>query len=102
MGAMGVIYSVEDAEGEGGEERLGSRLRAEVDPRSGRPVFTGACVASLLAFYVFALQCASTVAVVKRETASWRFALGQLVLYLVMAWVAAFAAYRIGLALGWG
>lgn len=102
VGAMGVIYSVGEVEGEEGEQKLGDALRAERDPDTGRAVFNGASVASLLVFYVFALQCASTVAVVRRETASWGFALGQLVLYLVLAWVAAFLTYRLGLALGWG
>ena len=63
-------------------------------PRSGRPVFTPATVAALLVFFVFALQCMSTLAVMRRETNSWRwpaFAFGYL---LALAWCASFVTHR--------
>lgn len=72
----------------------------DVDPRTGRRVFTPATVASLLVFFVFALQCLSTLAVMRRETNSWRwpaFAFGYL---LVLAYGASFGTYRIVGALG--
>jgi ferrous iron transport protein B len=58
-------------------------------------MFTPATVASLLVFFVFALQCTSTLAVMRRETNSWRwpaFAFGYL---LALAWGASFVTHRI-------
>jgi ferrous iron transport protein B len=77
-------------------------LRADRDPRTLAPVYTGATVAALLVFFVFALQCLSTIAVMRRETNSWRwpaFAFGYL---LSLAWVASFLTHRVALALGAG
>ena len=81
------------------ETSLREAIRNDVDPRTGRPVFTAATVASLLVFFVFALQCMSTLAILRRETNSWRwpaFAFGYL---LVVAYAASFATYRIATAL---
>jgi ferrous iron transport protein B len=81
------------------EISLREAVRNDVDPRTGRPVFTAATVASLLVFFVFALQCMSTLAILRRETNSWRwpaFAFGYL---LVIAYAASFATYRIATAL---
>ena len=81
------------------ETSLREAVRNDVDPRTGRPVFTAATVASLLVFFVFALQCMSTLAILRRETNSWRwpaFAFGYL---LVVAYAASFATYRIATAL---
>ena len=64
-------------------------------PETGQPIFTPATVASLLVFFVFALQCTSTLAVMRRETNSWKwpaFAFGYL---LVLAYVASFITYRV-------
>jgi ferrous iron transport protein B len=80
------------------ETSLRDAVRNDVDPRSGRPVFSAATVASLLVFFVFALQCMSTLAILRRETNSWRwpaFAFGYL---LVIAYAASFATYRIATA----
>jgi ferrous iron transport protein B len=77
------------------ETSLRSAVRADVDPRTGAPVFTPATVAALLVFFVFALQCLSTIAVMRRETNSWRwpvFAFGYL---LAMAYGASFVTHRI-------
>jgi ferrous iron transport protein B len=77
---------------------LRDALRADRDPRTGDLVFTPATVAALLVFFVFALQCASTLAVMRRETNSWRwpaFAFGYL---FALAWLASFATHRF---VGW-
>ncbi len=82
------------------ETGLRAALRTDVDPRTGRRVFTPATVASLLVFFVFALQCMSTLAVMRRETNSWRwpaFAFGYL---LALAWCASFATWHVAAALG--
>ncbi|HVH82748.1 MAG TPA: hypothetical protein VM713_00385, partial [Steroidobacteraceae bacterium] len=57
---------------------------------------------SLLAWYVFAPQCLSTLAVVKRETNSWTYPLAMAAYLFVLAYLAAFLTYRVALALGGG
>lgn len=105
VGTMGVIYSVgEEVEGDAAGQRLRHELQAAVHtsgPRAGQKVFTLPVALSLLVFYVFALQCGATVAVVKRETASWRFALGQLVTFGALAYGGALVTYQGLTALGW-
>jgi ferrous iron transport protein B len=93
VATLAQIYAATD---EGASLR--EAIREDVDPRTGEKVFSPATVASLLVFFVFALQCMSTLAIMRRETASWRwpaFAFGYL---LVLAWGASFATYRIVLA----
>jgi ferrous iron transport protein B len=57
---------------------------------------------SLLAWYVFAPQCLSTIAVVRRETNSWKYPALMLTYLFVLAYVASFVTYRVALALGGG
>ncbi|MFQ5415464.1 MAG: ferrous iron transporter B [Myxococcota bacterium] len=74
---------------------LRSSIRADSDPETGRKVFDPATVASLLVFFVFALQCMSTLAIMRRETNSWRwpaFAFGYM---LVLAYSASFVTHRV-------
>jgi ferrous iron transport protein B len=74
---------------------LREAIRQDRDPRTGELVFTPASVAALLVFFVFALQCASTLAVMRRETQSWRwpaFAFGYL---LALAYGASFVTHRV-------
>jgi ferrous iron transport protein B len=90
VSTMAQIYATTD---EGASLR--QAIRADVDPRTGAPVFDAPTVAALLVFFVFALQCMSTIAVMRRETNSWRwpaFAFGYL---LVLAYGASFAAHRL-------
>jgi len=67
----------------------------------GSPVYTPLVAVTLMVFYVFALQCVSTVAVVRRETNSWKWPLFQWVYMGVLAWGLAFAAFQGGRWLGW-
>jgi ferrous iron transport protein B len=97
VSTLAQIYAARDE-----ESSLREALRADRDPRTLAPVYTGATVAALLVFFVFALQCLSTIAVMRRETNSWRwpaFAFGYL---LSLAWVASFLTHRVALALGAG
>jgi ferrous iron transport protein B len=79
---------------------LREAVRRDVDPRTGRPVFTPAAVAALLVFFVFALQCMSTLAVLRRETNSWRWPAFAFTYLLVIAYGASFITPRIVSALG--
>lgn len=64
-------------------------------PREGEPLFTPPVVAALLAFFVFALQCISTIAVMRRESGTWKWPAIAFTSFFALAWVAAFAANRI-------
>lgn len=61
----------------------------------GGPLFSVACVVSLLLFYALALQCASTVAVMRRELGGWSLTLAALGWHTGLAWLAAFAAWQM-------
>jgi ferrous iron transport protein B len=84
VGTLGTIYGVENAT-EGSTE-LRDVLRRDLD--------LGAAV-GLLVFFVFALQCMSTVAVMKRETAGWKWPALQFTYMLILAWVGAYVANRL-------
>ena len=75
--------------------RIGEAERAD-----GSPVYTPLTCLSLLVFFVLAMQCMSTVAIVKRETNSWRWPLFQLGYMTATAWLAAFVVYQGGRLLG--
>ena len=98
VSALGTIYSLQDADET--SSRLVDRMRADVDPRTGQPTWTPLVAASLMVFFVIACQCLATVAVVKRETASWRWPLFMFGYMTALAWVAAFATRQGGLLLG--
>ncbi|UCE85165.1 MAG: ferrous iron transporter B, partial [Deltaproteobacteria bacterium] len=74
---------------------LREAIRADVDPRTGARVFDAPTVASLLVFFVFALQCASTLAVMRRETNSWRWPAFAFTYLLALAYGASFVTYRL-------
>lgn len=91
VGSLSTIYSIGSEE----ESTIITRLRNETIASSGQPRFNMATCVSLLLFYVFALQCMSTVAIVKKEIGSWKFAIFQFVFMLVLAYLFAFGAYQI-------
>ncbi|HEU4990041.1 MAG TPA: ferrous iron transport protein B [Gemmatimonadaceae bacterium] len=104
VSTMGTIYGV----GHEGDDTkaLGQRLRQERDPVTGRPAYTPLMAIGLMAFYVFALMCTSTVTMTHKETGGgWtgaRWAALQFTYMLVLAYGAAFLIYHGGLALGFG
>lgn len=90
VGALGTVYAVESGSG---DAELGARLATS---------WSLATALSLIVWYIFAPQCLSTLAVVRRETNSWRWA-GFLMAYMtVLAYVASFATFHLARALGWG
>jgi len=98
VGTMSVIYSVQD--GEKNAPALRDAMLAEKRP-GGAPVYTPLVCLSLLVFYVLAMQCLSTVVVVRRETNTWRWPLFQVGYMTVLAWVAAFLVLHVGRWLGY-
>jgi len=97
VSTMAIIYHAED-EGED-TENLVSILRSQTRP-DGSALFTPLTCLSILTFFVFALQCVSTVAVVKRETNSWRWPIFQVIFMFVVAWGASAAIFQVGRLLG--
>lgn len=91
VGTLATIYSVGSDEE---EETIRNRMAAEVNPILGTPIFNFASGISLLLFYAFAMQCMSTLAIVKRETNSWKWPLWQLVIMTLIAYVVALGAYQ--------
>jgi len=91
VGTLATIYSVGSEE----EETIKNRMAAEVNPVLGTPRFNFASGVSLLLFYAFAMQCMSTLAIVKRETNSWKWPLWQLIVMSAIAYVVALGAYQI-------
>ena len=97
VGTMAIVYNVEgDAKAEAATS-LRDIMRAE-RRADGTPVFTSRVCVSLLVFYALALQCLSTIVIVRRETNSWRWPLIQIVLLTSLAWLGSFAVFQCG---GW-
>ncbi|WP_353777333.1 ferrous iron transport protein B [Winogradskyella sp. 3972H.M.0a.05] len=96
VGTLATIYSVGSAndDEDSGEDTIVKRMAAEVKP-DGSKVFTLASGISLLLFYAFAMQCMSTLAIVKRETNSWKWPMIQLGSMTVIAYLAALLAFQI-------
>ncbi len=100
VSTMSVVYNVSSGGDPDAEVRaLASVLKEQRRP-DGAPVYTLLTGLSLLAFYVAALQCASTVAIVRRETNSWKWPLFQWGYLAVLAWILAFATRTVGRLLG--
>jgi ferrous iron transport protein B len=97
VSTMGTIYNIRDANNDSGNHTLREQMRNEVDPITGKPTFTALTAICLMVYYVLAMQCMSTVAVVRRETNSWRWPIFQIAYMTALAWVGTFAVYRIGL-----
>ncbi|GAA4276586.1 ferrous iron transport protein B [Aquimarina mytili] len=91
VGTLATIYSVGSDE----EETIKNRMAAEVNPVTGAPLFNLASGFSLLLFYAFAMQCMSTLAIVKRETNGWKWPMTQLVFMSVFAYSVALVVYQI-------
>lgn len=91
VGSLATIYSVHQDDD---PKPLIDRLRKE-KYADGTPVYSLASGVSLLVFYVFAMQCMATLAVVKRETKSWKWPLVQLGYMGFLAYIGAFIAYQM-------
>ena len=93
VGTMATIYSVN-----GNAEKMESvyeKMHQAKNPNTGQPVFTLAVAFSLMMFYAFAMQCASTMAIVYRETKNWRWPAIQFTYMAVLAYVASFVSFHL-------
>lgn len=92
VGSLATIYSVHDADDD--PKQLMDKMKAQ-KRSDGTPTYTLASGLSLLVFYVFAMQCMATLAVVKRETKSWKWPLIQVGYMGVLAYLGAYITYTI-------
>jgi ferrous iron transport protein B len=92
VGTMSTLYSV--GEGENSEKTLQEKMSSAVRP-DGTPVYTLATGVALLIFYVFAMQCMSTLAIVKRETRTWKYPVIQFIYMSALAYLCALLAYQL-------
>lgn len=91
IGTLATIYSV----GNDDEETIKNRMANETHAVTGKPLFNFASGISLLLFYAFAMQCMSTLAIVKRETNSWKWPMLQLGVMSGFAYLVALVAYQL-------
>jgi ferrous iron transport protein B len=103
VSTMATVYSVtqSDEDGEGGMKTLVETLQEQTTEK-GAPIYTTLTGITLMVFYVFALQCVSTVAIVRRETNSWKWPAVQWLYMGILAWGFAFAAKSLGSVFGLG
>jgi ferrous iron transport protein B len=103
VSTMGTIYNIENPSGdEAGSLSLRRQMSRDRDPATGLPTFTLLTAICVMVYYVLAMQCLSTVAVMRRETNGWKWPLFQIGYMTVLAYIVTFAVYRVGLWLGIG
>lgn len=102
VSTMAIVYNVEEDDEARQSVSVREQMRQETDPGTGRPRFTALSAAALMVFYVLAMQCVSTMAVVRRETGSWKWPLFQWAYMSGLAWLAATLVFQVGRLLGFG
>ena len=91
VGTMATLYAAPDSDE--GIGQLKERLGKELNPKTGKPVLGAATAMSLIVFYMLAMQCISTIAVVRQELGSWNIAAFQALGMTVVAYLAAWLTY---------
>ena len=92
VGTMATIYSIGS---DSDEFAVRDKLREAKNPKTGKPVYNWVTSLSLLIFYVFAMQCMSTLAVTRRETKSWKWAAIQFIFMTAMAYFGSLFVYQV-------
>jgi len=100
VSTMATVYNLGDADPT--SVSLREKLRHAENPRTGARAYSPLMAVSLMVFFVLACQCMSTVAVVRRETNSWRWPIFMVLMMNALAWIASFAVFQGGKALGLG
>jgi ferrous iron transport protein B len=98
VSTLSIIYNVGDGEDSGSDSLVGAVREAKKD--DGSPAWTPLVALSMMVFFVLAMQCMSTVAIVRRETNSWRWPLFMVAYMTVLAYIASFITYQGGRLLG--
>lgn len=100
VGTLATIYNVENADETSVD--LQRALQEDRNPITGELIYSPLVALSLLVFFVLACQCMSTVAVVRRETNTWRWPIAMMVYMNALAYLSALMVYQGGKLLGWG
>jgi ferrous iron transport protein B len=92
VGTMATIYSIEQHDA---ETTIRMKMKNEINPDTGGPLYTTAVAFSLIIFYAFAMQCMSTLAIVLRETKAWKWPILQLIYLSGLAYLASYITYTL-------
>jgi ferrous iron transport protein B len=93
VGTMATIYSVGSSDNDISSVR--EKMQAQVNPQTGKPLYDLPFGLSLMVFYAFAMQCMSTLAVVKTETGTWKWPMIQFVMMTGLAYISSLAVYNL-------
>jgi ferrous iron transport protein B len=99
VSTMGLVYGIEGADED--DTSLREKMRDAVDPSTGEPRYSPLKGLALMIFFVYAAQCMSTLAVLRRETKTWRWPIFAFVSMTIIAYLAAFIVYQSGRMLGY-
>ncbi len=102
VSTMGTIYNIQNTGENNGSVSLRQQLQEDKNPVTGTHTFTVLTALCLMVYYVFAMQCMSTVAVMRRETNGWKWPLFQIGYMTALAYSVTFVVYRAGLFFGLG
>jgi ferrous iron transport protein B len=95
VGTLGIIYNLGEGDPEEVQKSLGEKLQ-EATGEDGRKIFTVPVALSLMVFFALCCQCVSTLAVMRRETRSWRWPALTFAYMTVLAYVGALVVYQVG------
>jgi len=102
VSTMGTIYNIQDAHEGNGSVSLREKLRQDRDPATGARAFTPLTAICLMVYYVLAMQCMSTVAIMRRETNGWKWPAIQIGYMTALAYAVTFVVFRAGMMFGMG
>lgn len=94
VGTLNTIYSIEEEDGE--NATLKEKLINDTNPETGERIYSTATAISLMIFFALAMQCMSTIAIVKRETNSWKWPISMFLYMTSLAYLCSFIAYQVG------
>jgi ferrous iron transport protein B len=103
VATLGVMYHIDDASSDGSPKSLeawSQKLRSATWDGTDRPVYTTATAFSIMVFFALCAQCGATLAVIRRETNSWRWPTFTFAYMTILAYSAAFVTYQLGTWLG--
>lgn len=94
VGTLNTIYSIEA--GDEVNDTLKEKLINDINPKTGNPVYSVATAISLMIFFALAMQCMSTIAIVRRETNSWKWPVAMFTYMTALAYLCSFIAFQVG------
>jgi len=102
VSTMGTIYNIQNSDQNEGTLSLQQHMTNDRDPTSGAPTFSTLTAICLMIYYVLAMQCLSTVAVMRRETNGWKWPAIQVAYMTALTYSVTLAVNTLGTSLGWG